>query len=151
MPSQIDKEIAQFLVIVSKNVRKHGYKKVVKHIQSIDYQENSIHYDEIIAYIFKIVCEEFCITKDNLINKNMRGVVTVARKIAMVISKKHLGVSDDNLAFQFKRVRQSVFAAYKEFESLDRENKFDKRYFEKYDTLNDKVVKFIKELKGEVD
>lgn len=147
MSTEQDKDIEKFLVVVHKGIRKHGIKKILRSIQAIDFAENSAYHQEILDYIFKVVTEDFCITKDDLLRRDKRGVVTIARKIAIIIASENLAISDDNLAFQFQRVRQVIYNAKQEFKNLDRNDKFDKRFFERYDSINEKVVKYIGELK----
>ena len=149
MANPEDKNLETFIVVLSKQLRKHGVKKVSKAIQSIDYQENSPFSEEILEYIFEVVCEEFCIEKQDLIDKKTRGVVTVARKILVVIAKDHLDITDEYLGFKLSRLRQSIHAIVKDVSRLDRENKYDKRFFERYDSLDEKVVKYIEEIKNE--
>lgn len=147
MSTEQEKDIEKFLVVVHKGIRKHGIKKILKSIQAIDFEENSAYHQDILDYIFKVVTEEFCITKEDLLRREKRGVVTIARKIAIIIASENLAISDDNLAFQFQRVRQIVYNAKQEFKNLDRNDKLDKRFFERYDSINEKVVKYIEGLK----
>lgn len=143
------RELTNFLTIVQKGIRKHGIKKIVKIIQSIDLQENNMFYNEIFSFIIESVAHEFNITIDDLIEAKKRGDVTIARKIAIVLAKEHIDISDEILAKEFNRVRQVVYHILIEFNNYDREDKFCKEFFEKYDKINEKVVKHIEFLKNE--
>jgi len=145
-----DKTLETFVVILARQLKKHGVTKVMESLLSLEYQEDDTYFNRVLDYIFDSVCDEFCVVKKDLIGKESRGIVSVSRKIAVILTIENLGVSDDKVAFHFKRVRQSIYFIRREFEKLDRDNKIDKQFFEKYDKLNKKIVKFIYLLKNSV-
>ena len=135
MPSKENQELEQFLVIVQKGVRKHGIRKIVRVIRTLDLDSNSLYIDDILEYVIKVVCEEFCIEKDEIYSKK-RGIVTIARKIIIVVIHKHLKISDAELGMRLDRDRTLVYKTRKEVDDYDRENPLDAPFFQRYDRVN---------------
>lgn len=151
MPDKEDVEIQKFLVIVMKKLKKHGIRKFSRNIQMMDTEGNGVFQEEVLDFTFDAVCEEFCIERETLLNKKVRGLVGNARTIFIVVAREHLDkkeVSNESIANRLHRVRQVVYHAQREFETYDRESKFDARFFERYDSINKKVTEYIKVLKG---
>lgn len=147
--SSKDQHIQDVLVVIQKGIKKHGSQKIIRSIQVIDLQANNVFYHEIFNYILEIVVKEFKIERKDLYGRKKRGVVTTARKIAILIAKTHLEISDEQLAIQFDRTRQMVYDIRLEFVRMENVTTAEKHFTSKYDKLNSKVVGHINKLKGE--
>ena len=141
--------VDEFFTIVQRGVRKHGHEKIIRSIQVIDIQKNNIFYYEIFNFIIQSISQEFNIKQEDFYKKDKRGVVTVARKIAIVLVKTHFDITDEQLANQFDRTRQIVYNTRKEYLKMREDNPKHKVFLEKHSKLNKKVVDYIKKIKGE--
>jgi len=144
--SEQDRKAVELLRIVLRGVRRHGADRVIKTVESIDLEENNQHFTPIFDCIIKCVVDEFDIEQEHLYTTEVRGIVTTARKVAIIQAKHHLDISDFQLGKHFKRVRQVVYLTMREFDNLNRDDKMDAPFFEQFDRVNDKVVKYIDKL-----
>ena len=142
------KELTAFFKAMNRAFRKHGMKKIIITIQSIDLQDNNVFFRDILNFIFETVCDKYEITIDELRGKETRGESTTARKLAIILAKEHLDISDELLAAEFGRVRQVVFGIMKEYEAYDREDKYHKDFFKVFDEIDEKVLNHIDKLKN---
>ena len=144
-----NRQIIEFFKIIYRGIRKHGLRRIVKSLDSIEIEQNNLYFNEIVDYIIEIVTIEFKCKKEDLFNFDKRGNITVARKISVILIKTHLDISDEQLGKYFNRVRQVVYNTLKEFKNLDRESKLDDEFFELHDKLNIEVCNYIEKLKLE--
>jgi chromosomal replication initiation ATPase DnaA len=142
-------ELESFIIILQKGVNKHGHKTLIRQIQAIDIQKNNMFFYEIFHHIINLTCLEYGIEPLDLYEKRKRGDVTIARKVAILVAKKHLKISDEQLSIQFDRSRQVVYNVFKEFIEM-KENLIEdeKIFLKKYSNVDKKVNEYIKELKG---
>jgi len=146
-------ELAQFFRTVHKGIRIHGIKKIIKVIKSIDLQENNLFFSDILDFIFKSVAEEYNVSVSAIKGKDTRGDVTVARKMAIILIKENVDVSDEFLAYELDRVRQVVHHVLKEYKGYTRKLRYNKNendvkdFFAKYDKLTLKIDDYIESLK----
>ena len=142
------KDLEQFFVVVNQKIKKHGIKAIIRAIEIIDLRQNNRYYELINEMILTHVSNEFVISKKEILSRDNRGLTNVARKIAIVLIKKYLKISDEDVGNQFGGcVRQTIYKIRMEINSYDRENKLDERFFERYDRINEKVVNSINEIK----
>lgn len=139
---ECDKEVVELLRVMQKGLSKYGIRKVTEKLKEIDIENSYENYKDVRDYIVDNVCLLMKVDREHLINKTKRGTVTTARKIAVVVIKKHFDISDENLAQYFKgRRRQVIYKIMKEFEQLDRENKVDQKNFFRYFDIVDNLTK----------
>ena len=141
-------EIESFFIVLQKGVNKHGHKMLVRQIQAIDIQKNNMFFYEIFHHIINMTCLEYNIEPLDLYEKRKRGDVTIARKVAILVAKKHLKISDEQLSIQFDRSRQVVYNIFKEFMDMKNISKDEKIFLEKFSNVDKKIVDYIKQLKG---
>ena len=89
-------------------------------------------------------------TKDQLIEKQIRGLPKVPRTITILLCTENLHISDDELKIYFKiKHRKIIYNPRKEFKNFNRNNKTDcKLFFETYDKLNIQLMDYIQKIKN---
>ena len=147
MPLDENRQIIEFFKIIYRGIRKHGLRRIVKTLDSIDLERNNLYFNEIVDYIMKMVTEEFKCEIEDLFSFDKRGNITVARKVAVILMKTHLTISDEQTGKYFNRVRQVIHNIMKEYYLLDRTSKIDNNFFEIHDKLDTKVFEYIENLK----
>jgi len=146
--SSENQELGEFFIIMQKGIKKHGHKTVIRQIQAIDIQKNNVFYYVIFNYLINEICREFNVRPLDLYEKKKRGKVTIARKIAVLLAKNHLDITDEQLAVQFDRTRQVVYNIKLEYLGMKKKRKADEYFINQLDKINKKVSEYIKDLKG---
>jgi chromosomal replication initiation ATPase DnaA len=150
---EVDKHISNTLRLVSDGVKKFGVKKFNKTLISVivSNEFENDNFIEKIDTIIKYVLHEFRafnITKEEIFETKKRGDITVARKMAVILIKSNIDISDKKLAGYFGgRCRQVVYNILDEYRNMDIENKLDAEFIEKYSRLDEKIKKFFSTLK----
>ena len=144
-----NREIIEFFKIIYRGIRKHGLRRIVKTLDSIDIEKSNPHFNEVVDYIIDIVTLEFECDMEDLFSFHKRGNITIARKIAVILMKTHLTISDEQTGKYFNRVRQVVHNIMKEYYALDRTSKIDNNFLEIHDKLDIQVCNYIEKLKLE--
>lgn len=143
-----NKTIIDLLKAIDKGIKKHGIRKIVKTLRQIDTQTNNENYAEIIDFIVTIVCESIDVEKPQLYGFDARGNVTIARKLCILLFRKHLKFNDYDTAAHFNRNRQVTHITEIEFKNIDINNKFEKEYFKMYTYLDSETEKFKQNLES---
>ena len=150
-PQDCDRDVAELMRVMQKGVSKHGVRKVTDKIKEIDIEDSNENYIEVRDFIIDCVCSLFNVKKEEVINKGKRGMVTTARKVAIVVIKTHFNISDDDLGRYFNgRTRQVIYKVMREYECMDRNDKLDhKNFFKHFDAVNEKTIAFMKPVNKE--
>ena len=148
-PSNCDTEVVELLRVMQKGVNKYGVRKVTDKIKEIDIENNNENYQEVRDFVIEHTCTLMKVDKDEVINKNKRGIVTTARKVIVAVIKEHVKISDEDLARFFRgRKRQVVYNIMREYEQMDRKNKTDQKNFYCYfDVVNARTQEYIDSMK----
>lgn len=148
-PNNCDNEVVELFRVMSKGVSKYGVRKVTDKIKEIDIENSNENYQEVRDFVIEHTCAVMKVDKDEVINKNKRGTVTVARKVIVAVIKEHVKISDEDLARFFRgRKRQVVYNIMREFERMDRENKTDqKNFYCFFDIVNERTKEYIESMK----
>ena len=143
------KELYDLIRNLGKGIRKHGLKKVVRALKEINIVSESEKKIAIIDFIEKIVCDRLGVPSVELFNFNSRGEITIARKLCILLIRKYISISDDELANHYNRTRQIVHNAEKEFRLLKQGkiNQFHIDFKAIYDELNNKTKEFVEKAK----
>src|ERR1035437_6716217 len=149
--AQINKNhIAEFFKMVEKGVRKHGVQKIASVLRSLDIQTeiSSKHLDKLVKRICDSVVNDYRVEKikpHDLFNKTKRGEVTSARKMAIILLKQFLEISDDKLGKFFGRSRQVIHSTMQEFKDLNPKNKYDAMFLDRHDKISNEIMSFIED------
>jgi chromosomal replication initiation ATPase DnaA len=145
--SDKDKDAIELVRALTRGISKHGVRKFTDKVKEIDISDRHQNYVEVRDFIISEVCNILGVEKDQVIGKGQRGVVTTARKIAVVTIKTHFtDISDEELGRFFDgRARQVIYKIMKEYEGMDRGNRLDKiNFFDCFDIVNSKTEEFKK-------
>lgn len=96
-------------------------------------------------FIIKKTAEHYRIAVEDIRFSTKRGVVSDAKKITILLLKKHLPISYGQIAFFFGgKARQGIYRAIKYMENLNpnSKNKQEKELFERYQQINNEVLKY---------
>jgi hypothetical protein len=136
------KAFADFFKEIYKGINKFGVVKVLKKLQQLDDEEIDEDLRELIRFIELKVVTTFEITIDQLKNSTERGIVTDARKMCYVLLKNHADFSDYRVAMHFKKVRQVVHRAMKEYSKMSENIPQDRKFLEKLAEIQEDCIEF---------
>lgn len=136
-------EIENLLKAIHNGIKKHGLKKIIKSLNCLDIgYSNGMNY-EAINYITSLVCKPLKVEAYLLHGTASRGNVTTARKICMLLFRKHLGISAVEAALHFNRTRQIAHIAETEFGNMNEKNVQDRKFLELYNKLDGKIAEWM--------
>ena len=141
-------EMANFITLLGRGIKKHGMKKIIKALKDFDLTEENINYYTIIDFVEESICNRMNVVRDELYNKKTRGDVTIARKLCIILLIKHLSMSDEEIGNHYKRTRQIIHITINEFKALDKNNKVDANFINLYNEFDTKIQDFITEIKS---
>ena len=143
------KELYELISNLSKGVRRHGLKKVIRAIKQINIEDTEDKFS-IIEFIENAVCTKLGVPKDEIFAFASRGEITIARKLCILLIRKYIAnISDEELGSHFNRTRQIVHNTEKEFRLLKtgKHNKFHIDFLAIYNDLDIQTENFINVLK----
>lgn len=144
-------ELYELIRNLTKGIRKHGFKKVINALKEINIVSDSDRDFAIIDFIEKIVCDKIGVPNDELFNSTLRGEITIARKLCILLIRRNIEkISDENLGNHYNRTRQVIFNTEKDF-LLMREGKKTQLqidFLNLYNELDIETKDFIKTLKN---
>jgi hypothetical protein len=146
-----DKELYELISNLSKGVRRHGLKKVIRAIKQINITDKDDYKFSIIEFIEDSVCTKIGVPKDEIFAFNSRGEITIARKLCILLIRKYIeNISDEELGNHFNRSRQVIHNTEKEFRQLQigKHNKFHIDFLAIYNDLDVQADNFINILKN---
>ena len=100
-----------------------------------------------------MVCAKIGVPKDELFGFSSRGEITIARKLCIILIRKHISnISDAEVGSHYNRSRQDVHNTEKEFKSLvaGKKNKFHIDLLQMYEELDSSVDNFVKKIKKNI-
>lgn len=102
-----------------------------------------------IQYVLTIVCNEFNVSEYTLKNMKKRGALQEAKQLAYCLLYFNVGLTIKTIAETiFFNWQTSVAVGIKRLKKIDIEHKQDKEFFEKYNRLRNKLIKYIKKQKN---
>ena len=140
------RQIIDLIRNLEKGIRRHGIKKIVRALRQVEIEGKGVFHSEIVEYIVAETCSLMGVVREKLYDFKTRGDTTVARKICILLLRKHLDLSDVETAGHFNRSRQITHNTEVEFSKLDAKNKFDKQFLDTYNEVDAKVKIFLEKL-----
>lgn len=143
------KELYDLIRNLSKGVRKHGIKKVIRAIKEINIVSESEKNYAVIDYVEKLVCKRLGVPIEEIFAFTSRGEIAIARKLCILLIRKNIeGVSDDELGNHYNRSRQVIYNTEKEFKLLldGKKNQFHIDFLSIFNDLDKETKEYIKEL-----
>jgi len=152
MNQKDEKELYELIRNLSRGIRKHGIKKVIKSLKQINISNSEDEDDNIslIDYVEKLVCTKLGVPLDELFDFTTRGEITIARKFCILLIRKHIpNISDELVANHYNRSRQVVHNTEKEFRLLKtgKQNKFQIDFLSIYNDLDNEIEELLKNAK----
>jgi len=150
MDKNDNRELHDLIRQLSKGLRKHGVKKVVRALKEINIVSENEKKFAIIDFIEKLVCDKLGVPIDELFAFASRGEITIARKLCILLIRNHIeDMSDDELGNHYNRSRQVIHNTEKEFRGLKKgkKNQFHIDVLSIYNDLDTETKSFIKTLK----
>lgn len=146
MNPQDEKELYDLIRNLSRGIKKHGIRKVIKSLKQINISdETDVNY-VLIDHIEQLVCSKIGVPRDELYGFESRGEITIARKFCIILIRKFSPyISDEVLANQYNRSRQVVHNTEKEFRLLKsgKQNKFQIDFLKIYTELENEIDNFL--------
>jgi hypothetical protein len=150
MNPQDERELYELIQNLSKGIKKHGIRKVIKSLKQINLMdETDVNY-VLIDHIEHSVCTKIGVPRDELYGFASRGEITIARKFCILLIRKFSPyISDEILANHYNRSRQVVHNTEKEFRLLKsgKQNKFQIDFLQIYKDLEVEIEKFVNQSK----
>ncbi len=141
-------EIVNLLKAIHGGIKKHGLKKIIKSLNCLDIGYSSDMNYEALHFITMTVTSSLKTEPYLLYGFNSRGDVTIARKLCILLFRKHLFLTAAEAAMHFNRTRQIAHLAELELTQVNIKNKQQKDFIELYNKLDEKVADFmVKNLK----
>lgn len=143
------KELYDLIRNLSKGVRKHGIKKVIRAIKEINIVSESEKNYAVIDYVEKLVCKRLGVPIEEIFAFTSRGEIAIARKLCILLIRKNIeGISDDELGNHYNRSRQVIYNTEKEFKLLldGKKNQFHIDFLSIFNDLDKETKEYIKEL-----
>jgi hypothetical protein len=150
MDNNDSRELYDLIRNLSKGLRKHGVKKVIRALKEINIVSESERNYAIIDYVENLVCKKLGVPTEELFNFTTRGEITIARKLCILLVRRNIDkISDDELANHYNRSRQVVHNTEKEFKGLldGKKNRFHIDFLSIYKELEKETKEHIKSLK----
>lgn len=148
MNPQDERELYELIRNLSRGIKKHGIRKVIKSLKKINFiadEQDNINYT-LIDTIESSVCNKIGVPRDELYGFASRGEITIARKFCILLIRKFIpNISDETVANQYNRSRQVVHNTEKEFRLLKsgKMNKFHIDFISIYSELEIEIQQFI--------
>jgi chromosomal replication initiation ATPase DnaA len=139
--SDVDEEVITVIRRLAKTIKKHGVKKVVAALDELNTEEGFIEaHNSLIKYIKKETSKSFQVKSEDLMRKNIRGIVVEARSMCFVLLKKYLDYSHKDIAALFGSKNHSlVSTALKDFKDLDYNIRQDRKFLDIFKEIDEKV------------
>ena len=144
------RELYELIRNLSRGLKKHGVKKVIRALKSINIDNEDELIFSVIDFIEKSVCASIGVPRDELFSFTTRGEITIARKFCVILISKFVStISDEEIGSHYNRSRQVVFNTKKEFRLLKnaKQNKFHLDFLAIYNVLDKEVESFVKNVK----
>mgnify|MGYP001570564616 CR=1 FL=1 len=153
--NNVQSKINKVFSLMTKALKKIGYVELESVLKTLIVEEEfeEKKYDIIVNYILDCVVEEWKdhkIKKEDLFQYEKRGEVTVVRKMAVILIKENIDISDTKLSTYFgNRCRQVVYGIMTEYRKMDIGDRFDSKFLEKHNRIKEKIVLFLENLDGD--
>jgi hypothetical protein len=133
-----ERELYELIRNLSRGIKKHGIRKVIKTLKQINLSDETDFNYVLIDHIEQSVCAKIGVPRDELYGFDSRGEITIARKFCILLIKKFSPcISGEMLANHYNRSRQVVHNTEKEFRLLlsGKQNKFQIDFLKIYKEL----------------
>lgn len=151
MNAKDEKELYELIRNLSKGIKKHGIRKVIKTLKVISLSDEDEWNRAVIDCIESCVCSKIGVPREELYGFATRGEITIARKLCILLIRKFIpDMSDELLGNHYNRSRQVVHNAEKEFRNIlnGRQNNFHQSYINLYSELQSEVEEILSNMKN---
>ena len=125
-------------------IQKYGYRKVLNKLNELKLPTFSQYENSIQNKIIYLVVNEYNISESELSKNNVRGDVGEARAMCIVLFKKYLNVSHQQIAVIFKRDTHSMVSnALNKHKNKSETIASEKNYLNKYKKIESRLIKEI--------
>ena len=138
-------QIVELFDVLSNAIRKIGHDTLKRRITTLVENADNPLRKELELKILKLISEEYNVPIEEIVDGNKRGDFFCAKKMAFLLFKNELLLSEYKIAKYFKRTPPVVNKAIHEFKTLNINVKSDKRTIDILERINNKVSEFKKE------
>lgn len=141
-----ERELYDLIKNLSRGIKKHGIRKVIKSLKQINLTDETDINFILIDHIEQEVCNKIGVPRDELYGFQSRGEITIARKFCILLIRKFSPhISDEILGNQYNRSRQVVHNTEKEFRLLKsgKQNKFQIDFLKIYNELEFDIENYL--------
>jgi chromosomal replication initiation ATPase DnaA len=140
-----DSDFIGLLRNIYRVVRRHGVKVVEEKLRQMESFGIDDYETKVIDRIIEECCRAFRVERSELVDGKKRGIYASARKVAFVVMKETLSLSETQISFFFKRHNKVVYRAIQEWEMMDPTHPSDREMLGKKQVVSAAVTKFIEE------
>ena len=137
----IDEEIVFVVRRLAKSIKKHGVQKVVEVLDELNTEEGFISaHNSLIKFVIVESASFFKVNPEDLKRRNIRGAAVSARSMSIVLIKKHLELTHDDIVGIFSRKNHSLVSqTLRHFSDLNYDVKTDRKFLDAFRELDKKV------------
>lgn len=140
IPTQIivsTKEYIQIQTKINLYIAKYGCHAVELYLDSIPLRMRKRDGRNVGAYIENKICQEYQVSRYDLMETSGRGDLTEARQMLCVLAEKHLRLTRTDISKLFNRTRHFAKRKLTDFEQKLKENHpLDKKLIDRYKKLD---------------
>lgn len=138
------KEYVEIITSLHLYIAKYGCDWVHNYLKNIPLRYQKVNGRNAGAYIVAKICQEYRITRFDLFNSNGRNELTEARQILCVLTSKHLGYNQTEIASYFDRTKHFANRSIKTINKKLKENHpFDKKMIARYKKLDTLISSYM--------
>ncbi len=142
-----DKNIVTIVKEFYLTIQKYGYRKVLNKLNELKLPTFSQYENSIQNKIIYLVVSEYNITENELSKNNVRGDVGEARAMCIVLLKKYLNVSHNQIAIIFKRDTHSMVSnALNKHKNKSENILTEQKYLGRFKKIESRLIKEISKM-----
>lgn len=138
------KEYVEIITSLHLYIAKYGCHWVHNYLKNIPLRYKKVNGRNAGAYIVAKICHEYKVTRFELFNSNERNELTEARQMLCVLTSKHLGFSQVEIASYFDKTKHFANRSIKTINKKIAENHpFDKSMITRYKKLDTLISSYM--------
>ena len=140
MDDKQDKHLVEFFNLLRLGIKKHGMRKLTKKFKELSVNDEDQNDYKMFDVIVQYTCEEFGMTRTELLGKQTRGNSQVARLISVQLMLEYTKIKVALLATFYDRTRQIIHKWLNDAQAYSVHNKFDeKNYYQPKQKIKNKI------------
>jgi len=140
-----NKQVESLLKNIQEGIRLYGVKELNEAITKTLYKKTDKGSE--IEYILNMVCNDYNITKRNLIQSKKHGHIQKARQMCFCLLYFDIGLSLREIGNVFGKYVRSISVVIENYRKMNPEFKLDREFLELYKKYQENILIHIKEEK----